>query len=180
MRVTTIFCQLMAFALILILILALIACSPTLNWREVRPEGTALSLLLPCKPDKAEKQVPLGGKPTALRMLGCDAGGLTFAISAADVGDAAQVPVILLAWQQLTLANMNAAKADSTQALKLAGAPSAPAVWVKANGQRADGAPVVGHAAYFAQGATVFQAVIYGADVKPDVAETYFSGMKFE
>ena len=164
----------MAFAL------ALTACSPTLNWREVRPEGTALSLLLPCKPDKAEKQVPLGSTPTALRMLGCDAGGLTFAIAAADVAISAQVPAILLAWQQLTLANMKAAKADSIQTLKVAGANSAPAVWVKATGLRADGSPVVGHAAYFAQGATVFQAVIYGAEVKPDVAETYFSGMKFE
>jgi len=32
----------------------LAACSPTLNWREVRPEGTRLALLLPCKPDKAQ------------------------------------------------------------------------------------------------------------------------------
>ncbi len=29
------------------------ACNPSLNWREVRPDNTALSLLLPCKPDKA-------------------------------------------------------------------------------------------------------------------------------
>lgn len=174
MRVFRIFCPLAAVAL------ALAACSPTLNWRDVRPEGTSLSLLLPCKPDKAEKQVPLGGEPTMLRMLGCDAGGLTFAISAADVGDGAEAPAILLAWQQLTLTNMKAAKADTTKSLKLAGATGAPAVWVKANGQRVDGTPVVGHAAYFSQGATVFQAVIYGADVKPEVAETYFSGMKFE
>ncbi len=115
-----------------------------------------------------------------LRMLGCDAGGLTFAISAAEVGASAETPAILLAWQKLTLTNMKAAKADATKSLKLAGATGASAVWVKANGQRADGTPVVGHAAYFARGATVFQAVIYGADVPPDVAETYFSGMKFE
>ena len=36
-------------------LLVLAACNPVFNWREVRPEGTALSLLLPCKPDKAEK-----------------------------------------------------------------------------------------------------------------------------
>jgi hypothetical protein len=161
-------------------ILALIACSPALNWRDVRPEGTRLSMLLPCKPDKAEKQVPLGGRPTALRMLGCDADGLTFAISAADLGDASQAPAVLLAWQQVTLTNMKAAKADTIKPLKLIGATGGQAVWVQATGLRTDGTPVLGHAAYFAHGATVFQAVIYGADIKTDVAQTYFSGMKFE
>lgn len=174
MRISRIVSQLMVLAL------ALVACSPTLNWRDVRPEGTTLSLLLPCKPEKAEKQVPMGGKPTTLRMMGCDAGGLTFAVAAADVSEAGQVPAILLAWQQLTLANMKATKAESTKALKIAGATGASGVWATARGQRADGSPVAGHAAYFAQGATVFQAVIYGADVKADIAETYFSGMKFE
>jgi hypothetical protein len=159
---------------------SVLACSPTLNWRDVRPEGSSLGLLLPCKPEKAEKLVPLGSSPTTLRMLGCDAGGLTFAISAADVGSADQVPAVLQGWQQLTLTNMKAAKAVESKPLKLAGATGAVPIWVIAKGQRADGTPVVGHAAYFAQGATVFQAVIYGAEVKADVAETYFSGLKFD
>ena len=64
-------------------LLALAACSPAFNWREVRPENTRLSLLLPCKPDKAQKVVPLGGKPTVLSMLGCEAEGMTFAVAVA-------------------------------------------------------------------------------------------------
>ena len=40
-----------------------------------------------CKPDKAEKVVPLGGRPTPLRLLGCDAGGATFAVAVAAVGE---------------------------------------------------------------------------------------------
>ena len=160
--------------------LAMAACSPAFNWRDVRPDDTRLSLLMPCKPDKAEKTVPLGSQPTSLRMLGCDAGGLTFAISSADIGSAEQVPSVLAAWQKATLANMQAAKADSTTPLKLAGASGGQGVWLKATGKRADGTAVVGYAAYFAQDATVFQAVIYGADIKADVADTYFSGLKFE
>lgn len=159
---------------------SLAGCSPALNWRDVRPEGTRLSLLLPCKPDKAEKLVPLGGNPTALRMVGCDADGLTFAVSAADVGNSAAIPSTLAAWEQLTLANMKAAKADSSVPLKVVGATALHGVLVKARGQRADGTRVTGHAAYFSQGSTVFQAVIYGTDIKADVAETYFSGFKFE
>lgn len=57
-----------------LLLLLLAACNPVFNWREVRPDNTALTLLLPCKPDKAQRSVPLGGRPTELAMLACDAG----------------------------------------------------------------------------------------------------------
>ncbi|MBC7549268.1 MAG: hypothetical protein H7224_11610, partial [Polaromonas sp.] len=55
-----------------------------------------------------------------------------------------------------------------------------PAVLIKARGQRADGTAVNGQAAYFVQGAQVFQAVIYAAEIRPEVAETFFSSLKFE
>ena len=168
-------------------LLALAACSPAFNWREVRPENTRLSLLLPCKPDKAQKIVPLGGQPTALSMLGCEAGGVTFAVAVADLGDAAKAAPVLAQWQSLTLANMKAGPAGTgtgaTQvlALKLPGAAAEPPVsLVKAQGQRADGTAVSGQAAYFAQGSQVFQVVMYGAQITPEVAETFLSSLKFE
>jgi hypothetical protein len=166
-------------------LLLLAACSPAFNWREVRPENTRLSLLLPCKPDKAQKIVPLGGTPTTLFMLGCDAGGATFAVALADLGNssnAAKAQAVLAQWQSLTLANMKAAPA-SAEALpfKLPGAtPQAPPTLVKALGQRADGTAVNGQAAYFAQGSQVFQAVVYAATISPEVAETFFSSLKLE
>lgn len=169
-------------------ILGLAACSPVFNWREVRPDNTRLSLLLPCKPDTAQKTVPLGGRPTGLAMLGCDAGGATFAVAVADIGDAVQAGPVLAQWQALTLANMKAPPpgapgggATQVQALKLAGAAAQPpAVLVKAQGQRADGTAVSGQAAYFAQGSQLFQVVVYAGKLAPDVAETFFSSLKFE
>ena len=154
----------------------LAACSPALNWREVRPEGTRLALLLPCKPDKAEKTVPLGGPATPLSMLGCDAGDATFAVAVAQLADAAQAAPVLAQWQSLTLANMKAGPAQVAP-LKI---PGADAVLVKALGQRADGTPVSGQAAYFAQGAQVFQVVLYSARISPEAADTFFSSLKFE
>jgi hypothetical protein len=157
------------------------ACSPALNWREVRPEGTRLALLLPCKPDKAEKMVPLGGPATTLRMLGCDAGGATFAVAVADMGDVAKVAPVLAQWQSLTLANMKAVAAPQVSPLKLPSAAALPpASLVKAEGQGPDGKPVSGQAAYFAQGAQVFQVVMYSPRIAPEVAETFFSSLKFE
>jgi hypothetical protein len=157
-------------------VMLLAACSPTLNWREVRPEGTRLALLLPCKPDKAQKTVPLGGPATPLSMLGCDAGGATFAVAVAQLGDAAQAEAVLAQWQSLTLANMKAGPAQ-VSSLKV---PGTTAVLVKAQGRRADGAAVEGQAAYFAQGSQVFQVVLYADRIAPEVAETFFSSLKFE
>jgi hypothetical protein len=169
-----------SLVLLAALILLINACSPTFNWREVRPDETRLALLLPCKPDKAEKMVPLGGRPTALRLLGCDAGGATFAVAVADLGDASRASEVLTQWQALTLANMKAG-APQVTALKLKGAAPSPApVLVKAQGQRADGTAVSGQAAYFAQGTQVFQAVVYASKLAPDVAETYFASLSFE
>lgn len=174
-------------ALICVACLCLAACNPTLNWREVRPDNTALSLLLPCKPDKAEKTVPLGGQPAALRMLGCDAGDATFAVAVADIGDASKAEAVLAQWQALTLANMKAgpvgtgAGASQVTPFRPAGmAGGAPALMVKAQGQRADGRAVAGQAAYFARGSQLFQVVLYADVLDPEVAEAFFSSLKFE
>ena len=161
--------------------LALAACSPALNWREVRPQNTRLSLLLPCKPDKAQKVVPLGGQPTLLSMLGCDADGATFAVAVADLSDASQAASVLAQWQSLTLANMKASPAaGQSLALKIPGAlDGAPASRVAAQGQRADGAAVAGQAAYFAQGSQLFQVVMYAPRIAPETADIFFSSLKF-
>ena len=156
------------------------ACNPTFNWRDVRPDDTRLGLLLPCKPDKAEKVVPLGGRATPLRLLGCDAGGATFAVAVADLGDSARAAEVLTQWQAATLANMKAGTPQLTP-LRLKGAALSPApVRVKAQGQRADGTAVSSQAAYFAQGTQVFQAVVYADKLSPDVAETYFASLSFD
>jgi hypothetical protein len=158
----------------------LAACNPTFNWREVRPDETRLALLLPCKPDKAEKIVPLGGRPTPLRLLGCDAGGATFALAVADLGDAARGAEVLAQWQTLTLANMKAVSPQVTPLVLKGVAASPAAVLVKAQGRRADGSAVSGQAAYFAQGAQLFQAVVYAEKLSPEAAETFFGSLSFE
>ena len=163
-----------------VVVCLLAACNPTFNWRDVRPDETRLGLLLPCKPDKAEKVVPLGGRPTPLRLLGCDAGGATFAVAVADLGDSSRASDVLRQWQALTLANMKAGAPQLTPLVLKGAAPSPAPVLVKAQGRRADGTAVSGQAAYFAQGTQVFQAVVYAGKLSPDVAETYFASLSFE
>lgn len=164
-----------------LLLLLLAACNPVFNWREVRPDNTALTVLLPCKPDKARRSVPLGGRPTELAMLGCDAGDATFAVAVATLDDAAQAAAVLAGWQTATLANLKAGDGWQTSPLKLTGAAVLPpAVLVRASGQRADGRAVHSQAAYFSQGRQVFQAVIYADRMDPEVADTFFSSLKLD
>lgn len=159
-----------------------VACSPALNWRDVRPGDSGLGLLLPCKPDKADKVVPLGPQPTTLSMLGCDASGATFAVAVADLGDAALVPAVLTQWQALTLANMRATpETTAVRPLKVPGAAAAPApVLVLASGRRADGSVVQGQAAYFSRGAQVVQVVMYAPVISAQAADTFFTSLRFD
>ena len=157
----------------------LTACNPTFNWRDVRPDGTRLALLLPCKPDKAQRTVPMASQPTEMNLLSCDAGGVTFAVSMADVNDAGKTGAVLAQWQSATLTNIKAGSTITRDAFKVPGLANA-AVMVKATGQRANGQAVSSQAAYFAQDSRVFQAVMYADNISPEVADTFFSGLKFE
>ncbi|HEY1393515.1 MAG TPA: hypothetical protein VFV25_09055, partial [Methylibium sp.] len=70
---------------------AVAACSPALNWREVRPESTALLAMFPCKPGQQERSLPLAGAMVQMRLYACEAEGASWALSHADVGDPARV-----------------------------------------------------------------------------------------
>lgn len=160
------------------LAVALAACTPTFNWREVRAEPAGLAALLPCRPDKAARDVPMAGHEVSLQVLGCDAGGATFALMQADTGDAARAGEVLAQWRAATLANMRAASSRQEPFLPPGATALPQSVHVVASGQRADGSTVESHAAYFARGTQVFQAVIYADRLEPEAAETFFSSIK--
>jgi hypothetical protein len=168
--------------LVLVLLLLAAACSPKLNWRDVQPGNSGLKLLLPCKPDQGDKIVPLGGRPTKMTLLGCDADGATFAVALADLADAPNVPEVLAQWQALTLTNMKATPASTqSRPLRVPGASENPApVLVLAQGQRPDGSAVNGWAAYFTKGSQVVQVVMYASAIEPVAAEIYFASLKFD
>ena len=159
----------------------LAACSPTFNWRELRTDGTPLLALMPCKPEQAERTVPLGGAPTRLHMQSCDTGGLTFALAWAELGDAARAPEALAQWRGAALA---AIRVDPALALNPANqwaarVPGAAHVQgLTAQGTAHDKQPVYMRAVYFAQGRQIYQAAVYGAQ-RPDAeAVTFFEGLR--
>ena len=167
---------------------ALTACNPTFNWREVRIADTRLAVLLPCKPDAAVRPVALGVTPVDLHLQGCEAGAATFAIAymnapsgtATQATPAIPLPVLLSAWQAASLASLHAS-APQISPLRVAGAPDQPLPQkVIAQGRRADGSRVESQAVYFVQGQQLFQAIILADHINPDVAETFFSGLRLQ
>lgn len=162
--------------------LALAACTPTFNWREVRAESAPLKAVLPCKPDKGARTVPMAGRQVELKVLGCDTGGATFAILVGDIVDPLRAGAVLAQWKAATLANMRADGASAQERPFLpAGAMALPqSVRVTASGQRGDGSRVESQAAYFARGSQVVQAVIYADRVPSEAADAFFAGLGFQ
>jgi hypothetical protein len=167
---------------------ALAACNPTFNWREVRLPDTRLAALLPCKPNQATRPMMMGTAQVDLHLQGCETGAATFAIATLTApGDASSVSAVLTAWQAAALAPLKAIAPQlttATSAIRIAGAPVFPLPQspqkITAVGQRADGRRIESQAVYFAQGQQLFQAVILAERISPDMAETFFSGLKLQ
>jgi hypothetical protein len=156
----------------------LVACSPALNWRDVRPEGTFLVGLLPCKPDHGARVLPMGAKPLTITMMGCDANGATFTLAHVAVQDVNEATTVLTQWQAATL-NTLRAQTLSAAPFALKGSSAQPAaVQVRALGVRPDGKPVSLQAVWFVAGGHVFQVAMYADQAQPEVAEAYFSGLR--
>ena len=168
------------FALAVFAGLGLAACSPALNWREVRPASAPLALLLPCKPDQGSRTVPFAGRETPLQMVGCEAAGMTFAVAHADIAPDADPAVVLRQWSALSLSHIGAQGAQEQPA----SVPGAAMAWrLRATGRRPDGSAVLTEALYFAQGQRVYQAVLYagaGTRDQREAADTFLASLKLQ
>jgi len=163
----------------LVTALALAACSPALDWREVRPEGTGLTLLLPCRPSQQVRTVALAGRDVRLALVACSAGGQTWAVAFADVGDPAAVGPALDGLRRAAARNLGAADAGS-QALSVPGAtPNAASARLALAGRLPDGAAVQEQVALFTRGTFVFQATVVGPALPADAVDTFFGGLRF-
>lgn len=157
----------------------LAACSPGLDWREVRPEGANLLLMFPCKPASDARKVEMQGRSFDMHLQACKAGQQSFALSYVDVGDPALVGPALRQMRE-SLAAKLAAGAASAVAVQIGGmTPNPQALQQPLNGQLPDGSAAQGAVAVFARGTMVFQGVVLGAKRDAAAEDNFFSGMKF-
>ncbi|RZL10193.1 MAG: hypothetical protein EOP40_07300 [Rubrivivax sp.] len=148
------------------------ACSPALDWREVRPpEATGLVAMFPCKPQAYERSLALpgvAGGPLRMHLLACQAEGVTWAVSYFTATSPAQRAQALAALREALWHN-TASAAPAQASRQLLGAAAIPGatphpdatVW-HMQGQRPLSTsrmqPVQLMAWHFSHGMAVFQA----------------------
>jgi hypothetical protein len=163
-----------------LLAISLAACTPSLNWRDVRNASGELGALLPCKPDRGSRDLPLAGRAVPVQMLGCEADGALFAIASAQLPVGTPPDLALSQWSAATLANIKASAQQTTPFVPAGGLLLASSVLVVASGQRPDGSTVQSRAVYFAQGQRVYQAVVYADKLNTQATDTFFSSFKLQ
>jgi hypothetical protein len=156
----------------------LLACAPALDWREVRPAGGGIVLLMPCKPDSHARQVNIGPDSVRLELHACVAAGTTWALAFAEMGDPARVGPALLELQAADARNL-AASEPLTLPLKAEGATPNPASRrLQLQGQMPDGRAVAAQVAVFAKGKRVYQVKALGATLDAEAMDTFFASLR--
>ncbi len=167
--------RLLSAAAALLLATTLSACSPALNWREVRGTDAPYTVLLPAKPATFARQVNLGGLKVEMSMTGAEVDDVSFAVASARIPDAGQRKAALAAMQTAMLRNIGSERhAQRPVALKGGGA----AIEVSADGHAGPNRrPVSLHARFAEHGDRVFQAVALGPreQLSEETAETFLA-----
>ncbi|MBU6259926.1 MAG: hypothetical protein KGL18_21445 [Burkholderiales bacterium] len=161
-------------------LLSLAACTPTLDWRVLRPEGTSAELLFPCRPKSQHRQVVLAGRPTTMVLYACDAGDRTWGLIEADVVDPTRVGPALQALRQAAAANLGAALPPLGPLAVPGATPNDAGGTARLSGRRPDGQAVQMRLALFAHGTQVFQATVLGAHLAGDAEDGYFAAIRLD
>jgi len=159
----------------------LAACSPTFNWREVPIAEAGLIALLPCKPDRATRALPLGAESVQVDMTGCETGGATFAVAHASANGPVQAEAWLNAWRAATRSQLGEAKvAEGPATLQRATAVPAP---IRLDAQPPQQAVAPVQVLWFAQSqkdgtVALYQATVLGRPSSVEAAKTFFEGLR--
>jgi len=157
---------------------ALAACSPALDWREVRPDGGVLTAWLPCKPQRRVREIDLAGGRVSMEMLGCRAQGSTWGLTSADVGDTARVEPALAALRTARAANLGGEETSATPSAVPAGPASRPALALRVAGRNAAGEAVVERSLLFAAGTRVFHVAVIGIEPSAEALDSFFGQLR--
>lgn len=153
-------------------------CAPALDWRDTRPEGSALQLQFPCRPTTQRRDVPMAGTRVNLALHACAAGGQTWGLAVADVAEPARVGPALAELAAAAASNLDAA-AGQPLALNVPGAtPNDASQRLRLQGRLPDGRAVQMQLAVFARGTQVFQATVLGDTVSEEAAENFFASLR--
>jgi hypothetical protein len=159
--------------------LTLAGCAPALDWRETRPQGSTVRLMVPCRPASHMRQVQLGGAMVEMSMFSCAVGSTVYALTFADMKDPALVGPALDDLARAVQSHVEAPVVAASQALAVPGmTPHTRAAQWRLSGRLPDGRTVQERSALFSHGTRVYQATMLGASLDAEAQETFFGALK--
>jgi hypothetical protein len=163
----------------LAVVLGVVACTPTLDWRELRPKGSAATAMFPCKAASHMRDVRLAGAMVSMSMFACEAGDTTYALAFADMKDPSLVGQALDELAQAARSHLRAAANPASQSLSVPGmTPNERAAQWRLQGRLPDGRLMQERAALFAHGTQVYQATMLGAALDTEAQEVFFGALR--
>ncbi|HEY0856014.1 MAG TPA: hypothetical protein VGE16_03095 [Albitalea sp.] len=157
---------------------SLAACSPALNWREIRPEASELTALFPCKPDRFVRTLALAGGQVEMHLVSCAVDGVTYAVTHAALGDGARITPALQQLRDAAAANIGGEAREPARFEVSGMTPHAGAQRWRIQGRAADGTAVDQQIGLFHKGLRVYQATVVGPRIDAEAAEVFFGGLK--
>jgi hypothetical protein len=131
----------------------------------MRPEGTQLTVSMPCRPASRQRDVLLAGRPVSMRLFACHAHGATFALGHAVLGDPNHVNDALDALAEAARANVQGTTAPGEPAQVGGMTPNPRARQWRWTGRLPDGQAVTSWVTVFSYGLHVYQATVIGPAV---------------
>ena len=159
---------------LLVLLIALSACAPGLDWREVNLAESGVRALFPCKPEVSIRPAT-PTEPGRMGLAHCKAAGLSFALAWAELADPAQISPALLQ-MRLSVASKLAATAAPPQPMQLPGmTPNSQSQWqsLSAPSQQAK-------VAVFSRGLLVYQLVMTGVKSDDFAWENFMASIRLD
>lgn len=162
----------------LLLSALLTACTPALDWREVRNEEGGYRALFPAKPVVASREFVLAGQTVTLKLQAATSGSSYFAVGEIPLSEAQQASAdSIVNALKLSLKN-NVGATDSTDRNIVAGG----VVWqeVRASGQLKNGKPSVMAGRFLVQPGRILEVLVMGerAELTDEAIDMWLGGLK--
>jgi hypothetical protein len=158
------------------------ACSPTLNWRDAYPDGSAVRLSFPCKPATRSRDVSLAGKQAVMRLHSCVAGVATFALTVLEIADPTLLPGSVDALKLAAIQNIDATSTSRTPFSVKGMVPAVAAEKLTSVGRLPDGSTVQQNTVFFVKRTQIYQATILNKTdhrLDADAVDTFFDSIAF-
>ncbi|MFM8900408.1 MAG: hypothetical protein ACKOF9_10750 [Burkholderiales bacterium] len=159
-------------------LLALVACSPTLDWRLTPISGTSLTAFFPCKPDQFSRQISLAGNSERVVLVSCKAAQHTFAVTAVDMQRDERRLQGVTALKSAAQQNFGGFSQTLPPRLIPGAAQTGRADVVTAKLSATPARSLQAQMVFFSHGRWVFQATVMAETLEPDAVVFFFDNLK--